>query len=148
MTDEKAKIIYLLCLILKQLGFRKRTDMYIIKPKSKPPLFFRINPNNFWRLQHYDYNGLAFYVPTKSERGDGVFQPCSETGCVYALPTMNQIVSFCTRRGYWLRNCDDLETTIADLIIAYRGKTHWHGAFSKHLDKYQNQKNKHTFTRI
>ena len=148
--------LYVVAELLKQLGFRKKTEKYIIKTKKNKLHFFNVNTDNFWRVRHVDFNSKNKYLPqmgrcwdyTSNKKGVPYYQPFEEEGTLYSLPTMWQIVSFCTRRGIILRNCDDVDTTISDLIFAFRKKTKQRDAFSKYLSVYAQQKGKQTKLKV
>ena len=153
MTDKES--LYIIAELLKQLGFRKETEAYIVKDKQKALYFFGINKNNTWHFKHYDFNGYQRYLPSMGEYwgfcGDikqPIFQKFDKEGNIYSLPTLSQVVSFCTRRGILLRNCENIETVIADLIFAYRKKARQANAFSKYLSIRARQDGKQTKLKI
>ena len=87
--------------LLKQLGFRKESVYYYVKPKQSQPRLFCIRPNNFLQCKHCDWNRYPKYLKSfgKPWKHYGLtnyplFKQFDEDGEICTCPNKLQVLDF------------------------------------------------------
>jgi hypothetical protein len=130
---------YKIAHLLRELGFKKETDSYFVKPKGKEPIKFRMNLSNFWYFRHYNFNRYNQFLPSMGEPwwfldrwNNPIFQQFNESGYLCSAPKIEQILDFCSRKGIVITDEKDDESILKDLITAYRTKSKNNKSFLKY----------------
>ena len=144
-TSLNKELIFAISHILRELGFRKESAHYFIKPKGESPTLLRINTLNHWYFKHYDWNGVNRYFPSMASTikycGNKIIPLYTEfekSGYICTVPNDVQIKSFAERQGFEIRT-GNLSEILIDLIAAYRGKKNESKAFEKYIKLTENK---------
>ena len=130
--------------VLRELGFHKESEWYFIKSNGEIN-FFKINKNNFWKIQHADWNSCRYYYKELGEEwktpwnGVGIpyYRKYDGSGYICTIPTFEQISDFCSKRMIPI-DCTNYETVLRSLITYYRlSVKNQEKAFEKYLKKFK-----------
>lgn len=134
---------YAIAHLLRELGFRKESAWYIVKAKGMKPMKFKLNRNNHWHIEHYDFNGDYRFYPSMGQQwelpwgkmGTPYYQPFDHEGNIYTVPSLDQIHEFCCRRGFACYGIHEPQEIIRHLVFMYRILNNDQTAFRKYVER-------------
>lgn len=134
---------YAIAHLLRELGFRKESAWYIVKAKGMKPVKFKLNRNNHWHIEHYDFNGDYRFYPSMGQQwelpwgnmGIPYYQPFDHEGNIYTVPSLDQIHEFCCRRGFACYGIHEPQEIIRHLVFMYRTINNDPTAFRKYVER-------------
>lgn len=133
---------YAIAHLLRELGFRKESAWYIVKAKGMKPVKFKLNRNNYWRIEHHDFNGDGRFYPSMGQQWERFgrmetpfYQPFDHEGNLYTVPSLDQIHDFCCKRGFACFGIWQPQEIILHLVFMYRKVNNDPTAFRKYVQR-------------
>ena len=59
---ESKELLFAICRVLREFGYRKESARYFVKPDNEEPVILHLEERNTWKRKHHDFNGYDKYV--------------------------------------------------------------------------------------
>lgn len=132
MKNRYFNIDFALCHLLREIGFHKESDIYFVKAKGKAPKILPIRKDNYWHLEHYDWNKREKYVREMGTKWktwnnkDGIpfFSYYDFDSYLCTIPGIEQIKEFANSNNIEI-DYTNKGTILISLIKYYRSKSRY-----------------------